>query len=139
MVVAGKDRRAAAAQMRATAALGESLLWLGPVDDAAPVLAAADALLLPSRFDSASNAVLEALSCGVPAVASRADGSSEIVPDPAWIVADSSDARRFGDALDRAWASGERGRDAARAAVAPWTVERNARAMLDVIAAARVA
>ncbi|MBK9129182.1 MAG: glycosyltransferase [Phycisphaerales bacterium] len=56
---------------------------VGWQSDVAAVLSAADALLLPSRTEGVPNAVLEALACGVPVVASdlptlralRADGA----------------------------------------------------------------
>ena len=39
-----------------------------------PQIAAADAFLMPSRFEGSPNAVLEALACGTPAIVTRESG-----------------------------------------------------------------
>jgi glycosyltransferase involved in cell wall biosynthesis len=52
-----------------------------PVHDMERVLAAADATLLPSRFEGLPNAVLESLSCGTPAIVSRAANATPLVDD----------------------------------------------------------
>ena len=49
--------------------------------DLVPYYAAADALILPSRHDPFSLTLLEAAACGLPSIASRADGASELVSD----------------------------------------------------------
>jgi glycosyltransferase involved in cell wall biosynthesis len=54
------------------------VLFLGPTDDVAPVLGAADVLLLPSIREALGNVVLEALACGVPALANRLPGILDI-------------------------------------------------------------
>lgn len=43
------------------------------------VLAAADALLMPTLYDPFPNAVLEALACGVPAITSTKSGAAEVI------------------------------------------------------------
>lgn len=47
------------------------VIFIGPTDNVVPVLGAADVLLLPSRSEGLGNVVLEALACGVPALANR--------------------------------------------------------------------
>ena len=49
--------------------------------DLVPYYAAADAFILPSRHDPFSLTLLEAAACGLPSIASRADGASELVSD----------------------------------------------------------
>jgi len=87
---------------------------LGAIDPAT-VLPTVDAMLLPSRYDPCSNAVLEAMACGIPPVCSARDGASEIVPDARLVVADPRDVQGFARALRYAWRSREpdRWRDAA--------------------------
>ena len=50
-------------------------------------LQAADVLVLPTHYDPFANVCLEALACGVPVLTTRANGASEIVPEP-WMIAD---------------------------------------------------
>lgn len=91
--------------------------------DPARWLPAADALLAPSRYDAASNVVLEALACGVPPVVSLADGSSEVVSERGLCVAEPSDVRGFADGLRRAWEDGAL-RERCRADGERWPVSR---------------
>ncbi len=110
---------------------------VGWQSDVAPVLSAADALLLPSRTEGVPNAVLEALACGVPVVASdlptlralRSDGAPlTLVPgdEPGAYVAALSGLRG-----DRAAAAAQSAASLAWAAraLAP---ERTVRALLAV-------
>ena len=78
------------------------VIAIGHVDPAA-VLPEVDAMILPSRYDPSSNAVLEALASGVPPVCSARDGASEIVDDPHLIVARPTDVQGFAAALRYAW------------------------------------
>ncbi|MCB9686503.1 MAG: glycosyltransferase family 4 protein [Alphaproteobacteria bacterium] len=71
--------------------------------DPGPWLDAADAMLLPTRYDPAANATLEALAHGVPPCVSGADGMAEIVPDRRLVVRDPDDVRGFARALSYAW------------------------------------
>lgn len=135
LVVVGRDREAAAVAVRLQRRLGAQLIWVGVAPDTAPLFAAADALLLPTRYDSASNAVLEALSTGLPAVASAADGSAELVPEHRWVASDPQDVQVVATALHHAWQA-EVPHGGARAAVADFTPQRNARALLDVVLSA---
>ena len=52
---------------------------VGPVDDVRPWLAAADVVVLPSRWEGLSLALLEALAVGRPVVASRVPGLADAV------------------------------------------------------------
>ena len=57
----------------------EPVRFLGEVTDLRPVYAAADIFILPSIYDPASNACLEALASGLPVITTRDNGFSEII------------------------------------------------------------
>lgn len=58
---------------------GEGIHFLGITADVAPFLQASDLFLLPSKREGLSNALLEALACGLPAVATDVGGNPELV------------------------------------------------------------
>jgi UDP-glucose:(heptosyl)LPS alpha-1,3-glucosyltransferase len=98
LLVAGRDGRAGAYRRQAQLA-GVDVRLLGPVPDVGPILAAADALALPSFYDPFGLVALEALATGLPVVIGRAAGASEIVPHPELVVEHPQDTARLAAAL----------------------------------------
>jgi UDP-glucose:(heptosyl)LPS alpha-1,3-glucosyltransferase len=78
LVVVGKDREAARFMAQA-APLGDRVRFLGARDDVRPLYAAADCLILPTRYDPFPNTVLEALAMALPAIVSTQCGAAEII------------------------------------------------------------
>ncbi|MCC6870226.1 MAG: glycosyltransferase family 4 protein [Burkholderiales bacterium] len=80
LVVVGRDRHpqryAALARRLGVAA---RVTFAGAQDDPRPFYGAADAFVLPTLYDALSNAVLEALACGLPVVTSERCGAGELV------------------------------------------------------------
>lgn len=58
---------------------GRSIKSIGQLADVRPWIWACDALVLPSRYETVSLAVAEAMSCARPAVATRVSGVAEIL------------------------------------------------------------
>ena len=59
--------------------LADAVRYVGVVDEVAPLLEAADVLLLPSETESFGLVALEAMASGVPVVASDVGGLPEVV------------------------------------------------------------
>lgn len=81
LLLAGRDggaRRALELQARASG-LQQHVLFLGEVNDAAAVHAAADVELLVSIQEGLSNAVLEAMAAGVALVVSDSGGNTDLI------------------------------------------------------------
>jgi len=82
--------------------VGERLRWLGARADAERWYAAADAVVLPSRYEPFGNVHLEALASGTPVVASRLAGGAEVVPDGrCGAIVDPRDSRAIAGALEQ--------------------------------------
>jgi starch synthase (maltosyl-transferring) len=61
--------------------IDENVRWLGWIDDVRPLLARTDLLALTSRWEGMPNAILEAMACRKPVVATKVGGSAELVDD----------------------------------------------------------
>jgi UDP-glucose:(heptosyl)LPS alpha-1,3-glucosyltransferase len=79
LVVVGKGDVAPYQALAARHGIGEQIVWLGPRADVERWYAAADACVLPSRYEPFGNVHLEALASGLPIVASIVAGGSEVV------------------------------------------------------------
>jgi UDP-glucose:(heptosyl)LPS alpha-1,3-glucosyltransferase len=75
--------------------------FAGRVADMPGFYAAADLFALPTYYDACSNAVLEALACGLPAISSSRNGSAAFLPERR-ILADPGDAESLARLLREA-------------------------------------
>ncbi|MBU6143001.1 MAG: glycosyltransferase family 4 protein [Betaproteobacteria bacterium] len=82
LLICGKDKESAKAQsLIARLGAADRIALTGPLEDVRPLLWAADVFSLPSLYDPSSNAVLEALSCGVPVIVTQDVGMAWEVTD----------------------------------------------------------
>jgi UDP-glucose:(heptosyl)LPS alpha-1,3-glucosyltransferase len=121
LAVVGRDREQARFARRAQAAgLGERARFLGGRDDVRPYYAAADCLILPSRYDPFPNTALEALAMGLPVIVSSRCGAAEVVEPGAsgWVCEpdDVPGIAKLMHAAARALRAGERSGPARAAA-----------------------
>jgi glycosyltransferase involved in cell wall biosynthesis len=94
---------ASRATLRAQAEQRElPIQFTGPTTDVTPALAAATALVVPSRWEASSYVSMEAMALGRPVVASRVDSLPEIVVDGVTgLLVSPGDPEALAGALDR--------------------------------------
>lgn len=102
VVVGGGTADSLAALHRLAAETGQHVTYIGHVPDPAPYLAASDIYVFPSRREGLPNALLEAMSCGCPCVASDIGGCVELImPDKTGLLFPSGDAKAMAAAVIR--------------------------------------
>ena len=117
LVVVGRDKHALRYEALARrAGVRDRVVFAGPQQDPRPYLGAADAFVLPTLYDPLSNAVLEALACGLPVVTSNRCGAGELViaHDAGWVCGADDDAALAAH-MEQLLDDGERAPVAARA------------------------
>jgi glycosyltransferase involved in cell wall biosynthesis len=115
---------------------GTRLLLPGRVGDVAALLSRADVLVHPARWEGFGLALLEAMLCGLPVVATRVSSVPEIVVDgETGLLVPPDDPEALRAALQRVLAGGaSMGAAGRRRARERFSVERMARRTLDVYA-----
>ena len=101
LVVVGREKNVATYEAAArTAGVADRVVFAGPQVDAKPFFGAADAFVLPTRYDPLPNAALEAMACGLPVVTSTKSGAAELVArHDAGFVCDARDVAALGGHL----------------------------------------
>jgi UDP-glucose:(heptosyl)LPS alpha-1,3-glucosyltransferase len=77
--------------------------FIGRTSDVAPLYAAADCFVLPTRYDTFSMATLEAMACGLPVLVSKCAGVSELLTHDldSLLLDDPRDADSLAQHIDR--------------------------------------
>jgi UDP-glucose:(heptosyl)LPS alpha-1,3-glucosyltransferase len=103
--------------------VGDRVVWLRPRPDVERWYAAADACVLPSRYEPFGNVHLEALAMGLPVVASTGAGGSELIrPGINGVIVDPRDTRAVAAGLQALRDAGAAAlAAAARASAEPFT------------------
>ncbi|WP_423787774.1 glycosyltransferase, partial [Klebsiella pneumoniae] len=85
--------------------LGDRVKFAGFVTSVENIWAANHALILPSRYEGMPLAMVEAMLCARPVVATDVAGHAEIIDDAInGFLADAPTVGSLGKALDRLWA-----------------------------------
>ncbi len=79
LLIAGTDETSEAAALCRRLGISGQVTWLGFRMDMERLYQAADLFCLPTLYDPFANSVLEAISCGTPALTTRLNGASEVV------------------------------------------------------------
>jgi len=106
LLVAGRDRPRPWRTRAQALGVGQRVRFLGLQSQVAPLLAAADALVLPTIYDPCSIACLEALYAGTPVVTTAAAGASELVEEgvSGQVVPRAGEAEQLAEACAKALA-----------------------------------
>lgn len=112
LLLAGEGREAPALEA-AAGTLADRVRIGGWVAGPDALLPAADLCVVPSREETLGNVVLEAWAHGIPVVATRTDGPSELIEDGVnGRLAPAADPAGLARVLESAWAAGPDGRRA---------------------------
>jgi glycosyltransferase involved in cell wall biosynthesis len=81
--------------------VGARTRFLGELQDVLPCYRAADVFAFPSRLEGLPNALLEAMACGLPAVATRIGGCADVIGDGCGVLVERDDAAGLAAAIAR--------------------------------------
>lgn len=103
VLVVGKDNPSRSRQLAKHLGVQERIIFCGPTAQAADFYAAADFFVLPTRHDSCSLAVLEALVMGLPVISTVFNGACEIMNDGrhGFVLSDPADVAALTAAMRR--------------------------------------
>ena len=102
LIVAGRGDRAPYKALAVARGIADRVIFAGVRADIESVYAGCDALLAPTRYDAFSNATIEGLAMGLPAITTRANGASDIIDEgrEGFIIEEATDTRALAKALD---------------------------------------
>jgi len=125
LVVLGRDDPATWRARAQRLGVAARVAWLGARPDVERWYAAADALVLPTRYEPFGNVHLEALASGLPVVTSARAGGAEALTAACGAAVDPTDAAAVAEAIQRLHGADPRAlAAAARAAAEPFTFAR---------------
>lgn len=135
LLVVGRDDPAPCRRLARDVGVVDRVRWLGARPDIERWYAAADALVLPTRYEPFGNVHLEALATGLPVVTSVVAGGAEVIGPGAGAAVEPSSPAAVADALQAVReGKSEEASAAARAAAEPFTFARQVAALEGVYA-----
>jgi glycosyltransferase involved in cell wall biosynthesis len=103
-------------QLAVDLGMGERIRFLGDVRDVPALLSRARMFVLPSRSEGIPLTVLEAMACGLPVVATRVGGLSEVVDQGVTgMLVPAADSGALSEAMVAIWNDADRGDQMGRA------------------------
>jgi len=105
--IAGREQEPARA-LAAQLGVEDRVRLLGRERDPAQLYAAADAFILPTRYDAFANVCLEAAASGLPVLTSGANGAAAWLGEAGLVVDDPEDVEGFSEALTHLTDAGNR-------------------------------
>lgn len=102
LVICGEGpERARIEETAAQEGVGEALIMTGERDDVAAVMKAADVYVQPSIYEGMSNTIAEAMTCGVPVIATDVGGNGDVAGrEGSSLLVPSGDVAALSHALD---------------------------------------
>lgn len=102
-LVVGKGESARWHKLASKLGISRQLIFTGPSDRVTEFRHAADVIVHPTYFDPCSRVVLEAMSSGLPCVATRWDGSAEMIDDGrnGFVIDDPADVAALADRVEQ--------------------------------------
>jgi UDP-glucose:(heptosyl)LPS alpha-1,3-glucosyltransferase len=99
--VVGADAQGPWQRLAKKLGVGSRVRFLGFCREMSALYAAADALLLPTRYDACANVCLEAAASGIPVVTSSANGAADVLGEGSTTIEGPENVDGFAQALDR--------------------------------------
>ena len=125
LLVLGRGDASPYRRLASELGVADRIAWVGARPDIERWYGAADALVLPTRYEPFGNVHLEALASGLPVVTSLLAGGAEVLNERCGAAVAPDDASGLATALETLRDRGETEvRDAARAAAEPYTFAR---------------
>lgn len=102
LIIADGPELEAVARLIAEHNLDGSVMLVSNAGEVAPYLNASDVFVLPSRYEGLSNALLEAMACGLPVISTRVGGSRDIIEDGmSGLLVEADETDQLRDAMER--------------------------------------
>jgi glycosyltransferase involved in cell wall biosynthesis len=115
-VVGDGDERLAMEEFARTQGVGDRIKWHGALPNAPELMRAFDVFVLSSRWEGTPIVLFEAMSAGVPVVASTVGGVPDVVSQHEAILVPPGDARAIADGVRQVYADRHSAAERARAA-----------------------